>query len=264
MFAPSLRKTSNNRQFKARGFSLRATLNGAIVPGSGTSQPTTSEGENIMKILALNGSPRKKNWNTVTLLEHALAGAAAAGAETQLVQLYDLKFSGCISCFSCKKRDRQRDGVCAVQDDLTGVLEAIREADGFIIGSPIYYGTESAATRALIERLCFPYNSYARDLHSLFPRRIRTALIYTMNVGEEFLEKLGYHHHFNLMQMTMERHFGKCSLLCATDTLQFNDYDKYASERFDAEAKQKRHEEIFPVDCRKAFALGEQLVKGEQ
>ena len=51
-----------------------------------------------MKIMAFNGSPRKKNWNTVTLLEHALQGAASAGAETELVQLYDLDFSGCISC----------------------------------------------------------------------------------------------------------------------------------------------------------------------
>ena len=59
-----------------------------------------------MKIMAFNGSPRKKNWNTVTLLEHALQGAASVGAETELVQLYDLDFSGCISCFSCKKRNR--------------------------------------------------------------------------------------------------------------------------------------------------------------
>ena len=54
-----------------------------------------------MKIMAFNGSPRKKKWNTVTLLKSALEGAASVGAETELVQLYDLDFSGCISCFSC-------------------------------------------------------------------------------------------------------------------------------------------------------------------
>ena len=82
-----------------------------------------------MKIMAFNGSPRKKNWNTVTLLEHALQGAASVGAETELVQLYDLDFSGCISCFSCKKRNSKADGVCAVQDDLTDVLDRVRQAD---------------------------------------------------------------------------------------------------------------------------------------
>jgi len=53
-----------------------------------------------MKVIAFNGSPRKTKWNTVTLLENALEGAKSVGAETELVQLYDLSFSGCISCFS--------------------------------------------------------------------------------------------------------------------------------------------------------------------
>ena len=213
-----------------------------------------------MKIIAFNGSPRKKGWNTVTLLENALAGAASTGCDTKMVHLYDLKFSGCISCFTCKKRDRKVDGVCAVQDDLTPVLTEIREADAFIIGSPIYYGTESAATRAFFERLCFPYNSYAQDLHSLFPRKIPTALIYTMNVGSEFMEQLGYAHHFNLMKTALERHFGSCELLYVTDTLQYSDYDKYESERFDGEAKRRRHQEVFPEECRRAFELGKGLV----
>ena len=60
--------------------------------------------------MAFNGSPRMKGWNTVTLLEKALEGAASTGAKTELVQLYDLNFSGCISCFSCKKSDRRRTG----------------------------------------------------------------------------------------------------------------------------------------------------------
>ena len=55
-----------------------------------------------MKVIAVNGSPRK-TWNTATLLEHALAGAAGSGAETEQVHLYDLEFKGCISCFACKK-----------------------------------------------------------------------------------------------------------------------------------------------------------------
>ena len=61
-----------------------------------------------MKVMAFNGSPRKKKWNTVTLLNNALEGARSAGAQTELIQLYDLNFSGCISCFSCKKTSRKQ------------------------------------------------------------------------------------------------------------------------------------------------------------
>jgi multimeric flavodoxin WrbA len=54
-----------------------------------------------MKIVAFNGSPRK-DGNTATLLNKALEGAAAHGAEIEMIQLYDLNFKGCISCFACK------------------------------------------------------------------------------------------------------------------------------------------------------------------
>jgi multimeric flavodoxin WrbA len=51
-----------------------------------------------MKVIVLNGSPRKK-WNTATLLKHAFDGAASKGAETELIHLYNYNYKGCISCF---------------------------------------------------------------------------------------------------------------------------------------------------------------------
>lgn len=214
-----------------------------------------------MKVMAINGSPRKKGWNTVSMLQHALAGARAAGADTELVHLYDLNFSGCISCFSCKKIGRKQVGVCAVDDGLTPVLNAIRESrDAFIIGTPVYYGCESATTRALLERLFFPYNSYATDRHSLFPRRIKTGLIYTMNVSQDVVGKWGYDRHFEATRGQIERYFGSCELLLATETMQYSDYAKYDSEMFDAPARQKRHAEVFPQECKQAEELGARLV----
>jgi multimeric flavodoxin WrbA len=81
-----------------------------------------------MKVLAINGSPRKK-WNTATLLQNTLDGAASAGAETELVHLYDLTFTGCTSCFACKLAGGKSYGKCAVQDGLTPVLEEIPDLD---------------------------------------------------------------------------------------------------------------------------------------
>lgn len=60
-----------------------------------------------MKAIAINGSPRK-GWNTEKLLKEALRGAESVGAETKLVQLYDLNYTGCKSCLLVKSREPNR------------------------------------------------------------------------------------------------------------------------------------------------------------
>ena len=75
-----------------------------------------------MKALFVNGSPRK-NWNTHKMLESAAKGAAEAGAETEIVHLYDMAFKGCVSCFACKVKGNRTNGLCAFRDPLTPVLE---------------------------------------------------------------------------------------------------------------------------------------------
>jgi multimeric flavodoxin WrbA len=212
-----------------------------------------------MKVIAVNGSPRKEKWNTVTLLNNALEGAASVGADTEMVHLYDLIFSGCVSCFACKKIDRKQDGVCVLKDDLTPILDLVREADALLIGTPVYYHAESAATRAFLERLFFPYNKYAKDFKSLFPKKIKTGLIYTMNITEEMANNSGYDKHFAMTKWALETTFGECELMLCTDTLQYEDYDRYESEAFDGTAKLKRHKEVFLMDCKRAFDLGVRL-----
>ena len=104
------------------------------MPDAGAEQ--SNGGKYMKKIIAINGSPRR-NGNTAELLQHALRGASDAGAETELVHLYSLKFTGCLSCFYCKRKDVAH-GVCAVKDDLAPVLERVRQADALIMGTPIY------------------------------------------------------------------------------------------------------------------------------
>ena len=124
-----------------------------------------------MKLLAINGSPRKK-WNTGMLLEKALEGAASRGAETELVHLYDLTYTGCTSCFACKLKDGKSYGKCAVRDDLTPFLRRYTDADALILGSPIYFGTVTGEMRCFMERLLFPYHVYTSPPSSLFGKRI--------------------------------------------------------------------------------------------
>ncbi len=112
----------------------------------------------MKKIIAINGSPRH-GWNTDLLVREAASGAGAQGAETEVIDLYDLeKFTGCVSCFGCKTEASL--GKCVCKDGLSPVLEKIRQSDGLILGSPIYLGNITAGLRALYERLAFQYITY--------------------------------------------------------------------------------------------------------
>jgi len=209
-------------------------------------------------VIAINGSPRK-TWNTATLLEHALQGAASEGKEPELVHLYDLDFKGCTSCFACKLKGGKSYGRCAEQDGLTPVLERIGDADALILGSPIYLGAATGEMRSFLERLVFPYLVYDPPRSSLFPGKLPTGFIYTMGADEARVKEMGFDTQFRLTEMFLERTFGSSETLLVTDTLQFDDYSKYVSSAFDPEAKARRHREVFPEDCRKAFQLGRRL-----
>ena len=211
-----------------------------------------------MNILAINGSPRKK-WNTAMLLGSALEGAAAAGATTKLVHLYDYDYKGCISCFECKRLGGKNYGRCAVKDDLKPLLEEAAAADALIFGTPVYFGAETGEMRSFMERMLFPYLTYTPGYASIFPRKIPTALIYDMNVPESDMVERQYDSFLERGRGFMERTFGGCEVLTANDTLQFDDYAKYLCTVWDADAKAKRRKDIFPQDLAKAYALGQRL-----
>jgi multimeric flavodoxin WrbA len=213
-----------------------------------------------MKVIAINGSPRKK-WNTAMLLEKALEGAAFQEAETELIHLYDYDFKGCISCFACKTRDGESYGKCAVKDDITPVYERIKEVDALILGSPIYFGDVSGEMRSFIERLLFQYLVYTFPPKSLFPKQINIGWIYTMNVPEEFIQQMGYDRLFNANEQVMNMVLGKTESLMSYDTYQFEDYSKVVADGLDEEKKRKRREEVFPKDCEKAFEMGARMAK---
>ena len=142
-----------------------------------------------MKIMAFNGSPRKK-WNTATLLKNALEGASSQGAETQLITLYDLNFKGCISCFKCKKKNGKSYGRCAVKDDLTPLLKDVLDVQVLILGSPFYFGTVTGQMRCFMERLLFPFYPYVDPPESLFPRKIPTGFISDLVIARLFMRSL--------------------------------------------------------------------------
>lgn len=208
-----------------------------------------------MKIIAFNGSPRK-NWNTAILLNKALEGAASRGAETELIHLYDLNYKGCISCFACKMKDGKSYGRCPVNDDLKDVFRKIEEADALIIGSPIYFGRVSGEMAAFLDRLLFQYLVYSQTERSLFPKKIKTGFIYTMNVTEDMFSTMRMDVPVRFNEIALTKVFGSSETLMSFDTYQFDDYSKVVAPMFDPESKAKRRAEVFPEDCRKAFGMG--------
>lgn len=213
-----------------------------------------------MKVIALNGSPRKE-WNTATLLQKALAGAASKGACTELIHLYDLNYKGCVSCFACKTKGGKSYGKCAVKDDLKSIFNTVEKADAVIFGSPIYLGSITGQMQSYLERQVFQYLTYTNPPASLFPKKIPAGFIYTMGMPEEMMKEFGYPQRFANTERFLGMIFGSCENIMSFDAYQFDDYSKYAAPRFDPIAKLKRREEVFPQDCQKAYEMGARLVQ---
>lgn len=211
-------------------------------------------------IIAVNGSPRTK-WNTATLLRHALKGAGDAGAQVETIDLYKFDFKGCVSCFGCKRKGVTVE-TCVVKDELQPVLQRIAQADGLILGSPIYYGSVTGVMRCFLERLLFPHWGYYDKKPSSFPRAIPTAFIYTMNAPGFALELLGYRKSFKQNRKRLTYLTGvRSEILTSTETSQFDDYANYSASRFNAARITVRHENVFPEDCAKAYAIGKRMAE---
>ena len=102
-----------------------------------------------MNVVAFNGSARK-GGNTSQMLGVVLDELAAAGAETELVELAGERIQGCIACYKCMERKNRR---CAVETDcVNDCLEKMLAADAILLGSPTYFADVSANMKALIER----------------------------------------------------------------------------------------------------------------
>lgn len=210
------------------------------------------------KIIAVNAGPRK-NWNTDTLITEASKGAESTGAVVEKFDLFKLeKYTGCISCFGCKKE--QHKGHCVCRDGLAVVLDAIREADGLIIGSPNYLGEMTASFRALYERLVFQNLTYNSDMPCCNQNTIPVLLIMTSNAPDTTYMELLQNY-----QQTLNRFIGPTEILVSGDTLQLSDYSKLDWEWsfFDPEAKKRRHETIFPQECARAYDMGVALIMNE-
>jgi multimeric flavodoxin WrbA len=101
-----------------------------------------------MKILAINASPRTIRSTTRRLVQSVLDGAAAAGAETELIDLCDLRITPCTACEGCSF-----NGICVYDDDVPVLVDRMKAADGIVFASPVYIDNVSGQMKVFFDRL---------------------------------------------------------------------------------------------------------------
>lgn len=105
-----------------------------------------------MKVLLINGSPRK-NGNTHLALTEVAKTLEAEGIETEIFWIGNKPVRGCTACYACISKNL---GKCVFNDDVCNQLSArFAEADAFVIGSPTYYGQPAGALLAVLQRAFF-------------------------------------------------------------------------------------------------------------
>jgi multimeric flavodoxin WrbA len=129
-----------------------------------------------MKVVAFNGSARK-DGNTAMLIRHVLQVLEAEGIETELIQLAGEQIHGCNACRTCSSTKNKR---CVIEDDnVNAYIQKMIEADGIILGSPVYFSMMSPELKALSDRAF--YVAGAND--DMFKRKVGAAVVAVRRAG---------------------------------------------------------------------------------
>jgi len=113
-------------------------------------------GEKVVKLLGIVGSPRK-GGNTEIMVKEALSAAKQEGLETELIHLVDFNLKPCNGCRTCFETKN-----CVIEDDVEKIFGKMAEADGIIVGSPVYFWNVNAQTKTFIDRVGFLHNARER------------------------------------------------------------------------------------------------------
>ena len=205
-------------------------------------------------IIIIDGGPRK-NMNTAKLLQRFAEGAKSANNDTEVktIRLYDLDYKGCMSCMACKLKGKSSN-ICRFKDALTPVLEEIAQADGLVLGSPIYFGDVTGQMRTFLERLSFPWLSY-KDYNLTAPKRMPVVLVETMNGTPERNNS----NHFGSMEWCITTALGEPQRIVGYNTCQVAKYDRYELGGFSEEAKHAWRDAHWEEDLQKALETGRQM-----
>lgn len=129
-----------------------------------------------MKVIAFNGSARK-DGNTAILLNRVLKTLEAEGFETELIQLAGQQIQGCDVCRICHENKNKH---CVIETDkVNEYIDKMLEADGILLGSPVYFSMMTPQLKALIDRAGY----VARANGDMFQRKVGAAVVAVRRAG---------------------------------------------------------------------------------
>ena len=106
----------------------------------------------MMKVLLLNGSPHAAGC-TFTALSEVAGELNKQGIETEMIQVGHLNLRGCVACGGCSKT-----GQCVMNDIVNEISEKLRDSDGLVVGSPVYYAGANSTLTSALTRLFYSHN----------------------------------------------------------------------------------------------------------
>ena len=211
-----------------------------------------------MELIAVNGSPRKQG-NSAAMLKSWTEGAKERNPNETIrwVDLYDLSFNGCHSCFACKRKNGRSYGECPIKDDIHDLIPAVYAADAVCVACPIYFAELDAYTRCFLERAIFCKITYRKNHDSLAVKPVPITRIYAMNWPRELAEQHNYPMRWSDIEQYIANAFrSPVTRICAYNTYQFDNYDNYEMEMFSESEKRKYRKEHFQNDLATAFQAG--------
>jgi multimeric flavodoxin WrbA len=182
------------------------------------------------------------------------------GAELRRIDLHDLDYKGCSSCFACKREGKASYGRCAMNDDLKGVLEEIRKADGLFIASPIFFNDVSGEVRSFLERLMFQYTIYSNPVKTIIERPLKIGLVYSMNYSREAYEGSVLKEHLAGLESRMARALGMARSHFSFSTNQLNNYEGIEYTYFEPVERKRRYQENLPREIESVRSFTEEVV----
>lgn len=212
----------------------------------------------MKKMMIIDGGPRK-TFNTAAMLGKIAEGARSVSDEIEVktVRLYDIDYKGCMSCMACKLKGKVSN-VCKFRDSLTPILEEVAQADGLVLGSPIYFSEVTAQLRAFLERFIFAWLSY-NDYSLTAPKQMPVLLTYTMNANEEQAKMI--YQMMGIVEDCLKRAMGDVEHVDAYNTYQVKNYDRYELAGFPEPMKRQYRDTHWEQDLQRAYDAGKRMAE---
>lgn len=147
-----------------------------------------------MKVVAINGSP-KANGNTYHALQIVTEQLEKDGISTEIIHIGNKNIRGCLACGGCAKNQNER---CVIDDEINEVIQKMKDADGIIIGTPVYYASISGTMKCFLDRAFYVAGANG----GLFRHKVGASVVAVRRSGEvATFDHLN--HYFTIAEMFM-------------------------------------------------------------